>query len=146
VRSGVDVFRRHIGFHRRDTAAVGSILIPAMEKENYGKDVASSVVATAGAIGIYHTAVHPNGHSGNIGGYLHRRHVSGGIIPGIVVGVSLMFVSYRFARVENLPKHKRARLREILSATKDCLLGPAYDHHHRGGTSAEFSLPPRPPW
>lgn len=102
-----------------DTAAVGSILIPAMEKENYGKDVASSVVATAGAIGIIIPPSIPMVILGISAGISIGGMFLGGIIPGIVVGVSLMFVSYRFARVRNLPKHKRASLREILSATKD---------------------------
>ena len=35
-----------------DTAAIGSVLIPAMEQKGYGKDLATSVVGTAGAIGI----------------------------------------------------------------------------------------------
>jgi C4-dicarboxylate transporter DctM subunit len=40
------------GSSNADTAAIGSILIPAMKKKNYESSLAASIISTAGSIGV----------------------------------------------------------------------------------------------
>lgn len=105
-----------------DTAAIGSLLIPAMEKKGYGKDMATSVMACAGAIGIIIPPSIPMvllGVTANIsiGGLF-----IGGFIPGILVGSALMFTSYIFAKKRNLPSEQRATLKEVWASFTDSIL------------------------
>lgn len=105
-----------------DTAAIGSILIPAMEKKGYGKDMATSVQATAGAIGIIIPPSIPMVILGitasiSIGGLF-----LGGFIPGILMGVALMITSYIFAVKRDLPAEPRASFKEILLSFSDSIL------------------------
>lgn len=105
-----------------DTAAVGSILIPAMIKKGYGKDMATAVMATAGSIGIIIPPSIPMillGVTANIsiGGLFMA-----GVIPGILMGIVLMIVSYCFAKKRNLPCETKASLEEKWDAFKDSIL------------------------
>lgn len=105
-----------------DTAAIGSILIPAMTKKGYGKDLATSVMATAGSIGIIIPPSLPMILLGvtcsiSIGGLF-----LGGFIPGILVGVALMVTSYIFAKKRNLPAEPRATFKEVVIKFKDSIL------------------------
>jgi C4-dicarboxylate transporter DctM subunit len=105
-----------------DTAAVGSILVPAMEKRGYGKDMATSVVATAGAIGIIIPPSIPMIILGvtasiSIGGLF-----LGGFIPGLLMGLALMATSYAFAKKRDLPAEARSSLGELWQSFKDSIL------------------------
>ena len=105
-----------------DTAAIGSILVPAMEEKKYGKDMATSVVATAGSIGIIIPPSIPMVILGvtasiSIGGLF-----LGGFIPGILMGLALMIVSYVFAKKRNLPAEPKATLLQIWVSFKDAIL------------------------
>ncbi len=78
-----------------DTAAVGSLLIPAMKKKGYGTDIADQRHGYGGLDRNRHSAEHPDDHSRritasvSIGGLF-----MGGFIPGILMGVALMMVNY----------------------------------------------------
>lgn len=105
-----------------DTAAVGSILIPAMERRGYGKDMATSVVACAGAIGIIIPPSIPMVILGvtasiSIGGLF-----LGGFIPGILIGIALMITSYIFAKKRDLPAEARASLGGLWKSFTDSIL------------------------
>jgi len=105
-----------------DTAAIGSITIPAMIKKKYGRDMATSVQATAGAIGIIIPPSIPMVILGitasiSIGGLF-----LGGIIPGILMGIVLMITSYIIAKKRNLPFEERASLKEVWVSFKDSIL------------------------
>ncbi len=105
-----------------DTAAVGSVLIPAMERRGYGKDMATSVVACAGAIGIIIPPSIPMVILGvtasiSIGGLF-----LGGFIPGIFVGIALMVTSYIFAKKRDLPAEPRCSAKELWISFKDSIL------------------------
>ena len=105
-----------------DTAAVGSILIPAMKKKGYGADIATSVMATAGSIGIVIPPSIPMiilGVTANIsiGGMF-----MGGIIPGILMGLSLMLVNIYLAKKRNIYPESRASLKEQFRSFLDSIL------------------------
>lgn len=105
-----------------DTAAIGSILIPAMEKKGYGKDMATSVQATAGSIGIIIPPSIPMVILGITAGISIGGLFLGGFIPGILMGAALMATSYILACQRNLPAEPRASFREVVKSFLDSVL------------------------
>ena len=96
-----------------DASALGSMLIPSMVDEGYPADFAVAVVAAANTIGpiippsimmiIY----------GSMTGVSIGSMFMGGILPGILFGISLMVVIGLTSRNRDIPKHKRATLKQI---------------------------------
>ncbi|MBK5200685.1 MAG: TRAP transporter large permease [Spirochaetaceae bacterium] len=87
-----------------DTAALGSVLIPAMEKEGYTPEYAAAVTCASSVIGpiippsivmiIYSTC------TGESVGALFAA----GFVPGIAIALSLMIFCYIYAKKNNQPK------------------------------------------
>ncbi len=107
-----------------DTAAIGSILIPAMKKEGYAASYSAAVTTASSIIGpiippsiimvIY----------GTITGESIGALFMGGFIPGVLIGVGLMILASVYAirehhprRTESIPRH------EIWRRTKSALVG-----------------------
>ena len=82
------------------TAAIGGIMIPPMEKAGYKKDFTAAIVAASGLLGLI---IPP---SGTMLLYAVIADVSvlemfiGGVIPGIIMGGSLMTVTYFISKKE----------------------------------------------
>ncbi|WP_179378824.1 TRAP transporter large permease [Jannaschia marina] len=81
-----------------DTSALGSMLIPAMEKEGYTRRFAAAVTAASSVIG---PIIPPSGIM-IIYAYVMEQSVAAlflaGIVPGILVGTGLMVVTNMIAR------------------------------------------------
>ncbi|GAK57609.1 DctM9 protein [Candidatus Vecturithrix granuli] len=107
-----------------DTAAIGSILIPAMKEEGYSASYSAAVTTTSSIIGpiippsiimvIYGTV------TGESIGALFM----GGFIPGVLIGLGLMMLALFYAirdhhprRTEPIPKQ------EIFQRTKSAIIG-----------------------
>ncbi|MFK2826450.1 TRAP transporter large permease [Bacillus sp. B190/17] len=75
-------------------AAIGSFMIPAMDKEKYGRGFAAAITASAGAIGVIIPPSIPFVLYGVVGSVSIGSLFLAGILPGIMIGVSLMIVSY----------------------------------------------------
>jgi len=106
-----------------DTSALGSMLIPAMEKNGYTRRFAAAVTAASSVIG---PIIPP---SGIMIIYAYVMEVSvaalfaGGIIPGILVGVGLMGVVSIIGRFQGLPiTERKATWSERAGATKRAIL------------------------
>lgn len=90
-----------------DTSALGSMLIPAMEKNGYTRKFSAAVTAASSVIG---PIIPP---SGIMIIYAYVMEVSvaalfaAGIVPGILVGVGLMIVTNIMARQKGFPKAGR---------------------------------------
>lgn len=88
------------------TAAIGGIMIPFMDKAGYRKDFSAAVIAASGLLGLI---IPP---SGTMLLYAVIANVSvlemfvGGIIPGIIMGVSLMIVQYFVCKKNGYGKTK----------------------------------------
>ncbi|UCC98831.1 MAG: TRAP transporter large permease [Phycisphaerales bacterium] len=112
------VFASISGSSTAAAAAVGSVLIPAMRKEGYGDDVSASVTASASTMG----PIIPPSITMII--YASITNLSivklflAGVIPGILIGLSLLIVNYIYAVKRNYPRQKRADLHEAWSAFK----------------------------
>jgi C4-dicarboxylate transporter DctM subunit len=76
-----------------DAAAVGAILIPAMKKSGYDSDFAAAVLASGGSIGVIIPPSIPMIIFGFLTGASIGQLFAGGILPGILIGVSLIVVS-----------------------------------------------------
>lgn len=90
-----------------DTSALGSMLIPAMEKQGYTRRFAAAITAASSVIG---PIIPPSGIM-IIYAYVMGESVAAlflaGIVPGILVGVGLMAVVRLLADRYDLPKAER---------------------------------------
>ncbi len=102
-----------------DTAAVGSVLIPAMKKKGYGKDIACSVMASAGALGIVTLPSVPKILLGATASISVGRLFLGGVIPGIMIAIALMITNYFYARKRNLPVEPKATMKMRVFSFKE---------------------------
>ncbi len=91
------VFAGISGSSTADTAAVGSIMLPAMEDKGYDMRFAAALQAAAGAIG----PVIPPSILMIVIGYVTGTSVAqlflAGVVPGVLIGLGLMVVAYRQA-------------------------------------------------
>lgn len=98
-------------------AAVGGIMIPAMEKEGYSKDFASSVNTASGCLGVMIPPSVPLIIYGTTANVSVGDLFIGGIFPGVFIGLLLMVASYVIARrTQTGNKAARAPWRETLAA------------------------------
>jgi tripartite ATP-independent transporter DctM subunit len=108
-----------------DTSSIGSILIPMMKDKGYDDDFSVNVTITSSTQGI----IIPPSHNAIIYSLAAGGSVSiaklflGGIIPGIMIGLSLMVVSYVISCKRNYPKETIVSMREALIIVKDALWG-----------------------
>ncbi len=91
------VFAGISGSSTADTAAVGSIMLPAMRQRGYDMRFAAALQAAGGAIG----PVIPPSILMIVIGYVTGTSVAqlflAGVVPGVLIGLSLMVVAYRQA-------------------------------------------------
>ncbi len=106
------IFAGITGSAAADTASIGSILIPSMIEEGYEKDFSVAVTATSSTIG----GMIPPSIAMVLYGIAANQSIGklflGGIIPGIMVGVSLMIVSSLYARKRGYPKCEKVSVKE----------------------------------
>lgn len=76
-----------------DTAAVGAILIPSMGRRGYDRGFASAVQAAGGSIGVIIPPSIPMIIFGFLTGASVGKLFAAGILPGILIGLSLIAVS-----------------------------------------------------
>ena len=108
-----------------DVSSIGSILIPMMKKEGYDDEFSVNITIASGTQGI----VIPPSHNAVIYAYAAGGAVSiaqlfmAGIIPGIMIGLSLMVLSFIMATRRNYPKGRMVPLREAVKTSGQALLG-----------------------
>jgi C4-dicarboxylate transporter DctM subunit len=106
-----------------DTAALGAILIPAMANARYHKEFAAALIACGGSIGIIIPPSIIYVLYGSITGASIGKLFVAGIIPGILIGLSLALPSYFSTRHIKSPGWRRGSLSELLAATRDASWG-----------------------
>jgi tripartite ATP-independent transporter DctM subunit len=107
-----------------DVSSIGTILIPMMKEKGYDMDYSVAITVTSACQGI----IIPPSHNMVIyslaaGGVSVGRLFLGGFIPGVMLGIALMVISYVIAVKRKYPKEKKYTLREALTITKDAILG-----------------------
>jgi tripartite ATP-independent transporter DctM subunit len=103
-----------------DTSALGSMLIPAMEKEGYTRRFSAAVTAASSIIG----PIIPPSIMMVIYAYMIQVSVGAlflaGLVPGVLMGVLLIVMTRLLAERKNLPPSKpRATPTERLHAMRD---------------------------
>jgi tripartite ATP-independent transporter DctM subunit len=99
-----------------DCSALGSILIPAMQKEGYGSKFAGAINATASTMGIIIPPSIPMILTGAATGLSIRDLFFGGLVPGILVGLGMLVLTTLISKRRNYPKYPRVSGRELLRA------------------------------
>ncbi|WP_251548919.1 TRAP transporter large permease [Neobacillus muris] len=84
-----------------DTAAVGKMMIPMMEKKGYDKGFAAATVASAGTIAVVIPPSIPMIVYGVTAGVSIGDLFTAGIVPGILIGLSLMLLNYWLTKKNN---------------------------------------------
>jgi C4-dicarboxylate transporter DctM subunit len=103
--------------------AIGSILLPAMVKQGYPKKFGVGVIGTSGALGILIPpsivmVIYAVSTNSSIG-----RLFIAGIIPGLLLAVLLMFVTWVVAKKRNYPRMPRASLKEVWASFRESVWG-----------------------
>lgn len=97
-----------------DAAMMGSMLIPAMKEQGYDADFSAAVTATSSTLGIIIPPSIPMIVLGFVTQTSVVRLFFGGFIPGLLVGLSLMIVTYIIAWRRGYPKAPRSDFRTII--------------------------------
>lgn len=85
-------------------SAIGSFMIPAMKEKNYGGPFAAALSAAAGSIGVIIPPSIPFVIYGVVSGASVAEMFLAGVIPGIIIGISLMIVSFFTAKKRGYPR------------------------------------------
>ena len=105
-----------------DTAAIGTMLIPAMVKDGYELDYSAAVTAASSIIG----PTIPPSNMMVIYGSLMSVSIAGlfaaGILTGLLLAFLLMLLAAYYAAKRNYPKRPRSTLRMMLRSTKDAVV------------------------
>lgn len=104
-----------------DTSAVGSTLIPVMEDEGYDLDFSAAITAASSPIGIIIPPSIPMVFFGWIAGVSVGDLFLGGMIPGILVGVSQIVYCYFISIKRGYRAHSNFSIKEVYSASKEGL-------------------------
>jgi len=107
-----------------DTASIGSILIPEMEKKGYDRDYSIAVTVTSSTEGL----IIPPSHNAIIyaqaaGGVSIASLFLAGAIPGIMVGLGLMLPAYIIAVRKKYPKGNPPKGKAALKVALDSIWG-----------------------
>lgn len=85
------------------TAAIGTVLLPAIVKTGFSKGSTTGLLATSGSIGIIIPPSVPFILMGVIGGMSIGKLFVGGIVPGVITGMALMVMVHLIARFQKHP-------------------------------------------
>jgi tripartite ATP-independent transporter DctM subunit len=108
-----------------DTAAIGSVMVPQMVKAGYPRLFAVNVTIA----GSLQPLLIPPSHNAVIyslaaGGTISIAHLFiAGVIPGLLLGLSLMCLCFYIARRDNFPKGEPVPLRQALKIAVEAFWG-----------------------
>ncbi len=110
------VFSSISGSAPATTAAIGTILIPAMANAGYDKAFAAAIAVSAGVLG----PLIPPSIAFVIWGTIAEQSISrlflSGIVPGLAIAFGLLIVCYVHAKRHGVPKQPRAPWLEVRAA------------------------------
>lgn len=104
------------------TAAIGSIMIPAMKKKKYDTSFSSAIQAAGGTVGVIIPPSIPLVTYGVLSGVSIGGLFLGGFGPGILMGASLMIVAYIISKKRGYGGEKKSSGQEIAKAFKEAIL------------------------
>lgn len=103
--------------------AIGSLMLPAMVKQGYPKGFSTGVIACSGSLGILIPpsivliiyAVATSESAGKL--------FVAGVVPGLLLAVLLMGVTFIYAKKHNFPTVPRASFKEVVKSFMDAFWG-----------------------
>jgi tripartite ATP-independent transporter DctM subunit len=125
---GSIIFAGMSGSGAADTAGIGAIEIDAQRKAGYDDDFNVGVTLSSACIGPIIPPSIPMVLYGSLAGVSVGALFMGGVVPGLLMALSLGVMVYVIAKKRNYPCEKRATFKEILIATKNAfwaLITPA---------------------
>ncbi len=105
-----------------DASAIGSMLIPAMTREGYPPPFSVGVTASSSTIGPIIPPSIGMVVIGSMTGIPIAALFLAGFVPGILVGLSLMVVTYIYSYKRGYGRHQRATFKQVLVAFKEASL------------------------
>jgi tripartite ATP-independent transporter DctM subunit len=102
-----------------DTAAVGTIMLPALIKGGYDRSYASAIQASAGSLGVIIPPSIPMIIYGFLTGASVGKLFAAGIFPGLLIGVSLIAVSTVLCQRRHYGSTEAFALQRLLKAGWD---------------------------
>jgi len=110
------------GSAQADTSAIGGILIPAMEKEGYSKEISVAITASSSTVGpIIPPSIMMVIYGVTVGTSIGALFI-GGLLPGILIGLSLIAAVLILDRKHKFPRRTEAiPFKEKIIITKEAL-------------------------
>ncbi|NJN25909.1 MAG: TRAP transporter large permease [Cyclobacteriaceae bacterium] len=102
-----------------DVASIGSIMIPAMKKEGYEADFSCAVTASSSTIGPIIPPSLPMIIAGSLTGLSIGKLFLAGAIPGILLALGLLCISYLISGKRQHPKKNRATINMVATGFLD---------------------------
>lgn len=99
-----------------DTASIGSVMIPAMVKEGYDTDFSCAVTATSSTIAPIIPPSLPMIIAGTLTGLSVGKLFIAGIIPGFLLALGLMLVTYIISVKRKYPKNPRVSFLKMVQS------------------------------
>ena len=122
VTIGASLFFAEIsGSAVADVAALGSILIPGMKAKGYPAPLAAAVMSSAATLAVIIPPSIPMILYAVMAETSVVQLFVAGIVPGILGGVALMAMAYRFAVRYNLPREEAFALRRVARTAREAL-------------------------
>lgn len=113
------VFAAISGSAPATTAAIGSIMIPAMSARGYDRGFAAALAVSAGVLG----PMIPPSIAGVIWGVVAEQSIArlflSTVVPGLSIAAGLMVICWWQARKQGIPLEPRASRAEILAALRE---------------------------
>lgn len=105
-----------------DTAAIGSVMIPAMVKKGYSKGFAAAITQTSSVVGPIIPPSIPVIVYAILAQVSVGKMFLAGVIPGLVVGLFLMIAVYILSLRRDYPREGKPTLKAVLTTGFDALL------------------------
>jgi len=105
-----------------NTAAVGSVALPAMKRKRYPTDFATAIFAAAGGVSTLIPPAIDLIIIGVVGGLSIGALFAAGVLPGVVLGIAVMALTYANAIKLDLPLEDPMPWREKARIIRDGLL------------------------
>ncbi len=122
VSVGTSMFFAEIsGSAVADVAALGSILIPAMKRKGYPTALATSVISSSATLAVIIPPSIPMILYAVMADTSVVQLFVAGIVPGVLGGLLLMAMAYRFARIHNLPVEEAFNLARIRQTFREAI-------------------------
>lgn len=100
-----------------DAAAIGKVVIPAMEKRGYPRALSAAIVSNAASAAILIPPSIPMIIYAWMAEVSIAKLFFAGFLPGILAGIAMMALAYYYARKLNLPVEQKFSIREVGRST-----------------------------